>query len=119
MSSDNPTSADDQQETSSPLLELDPLFRAFATIVGWTRRRFHLTPEGFEKSVRLAYAMNANGRQRRRSIDEVLGSSETARWAPTGATPAPVAEDTVRSPWRHGESGRNDLTTSSHVVMTE
>lgn len=207
MSSDNPTSADDQQETSSPLLELDPLWvvgsvdgegcfsvsvhrtanarstggwqlhpvfhvyqhmdhrdvlealirvfgcgrprpkggdssvwtcavdslrdleravipfferyppvvkandvRAFATIVGWMRRRFHLTPEGFEKSVRLAYAMNAHGRQRRRSIDEVLGSSETARWAPTGATPAPVAEDTVRSPWRHGESGRNDLT---------
>ena len=63
-------------------------FRAFATIVRWMRQRFHLTPEGFEQAVRLAYAMNANGRQRHRSIEEILGSSETARQAHVRATPA-------------------------------
>ena len=63
-------------------------FEAFATIVRWMRQRIHLTPDGFEQSVRLAYAMNANGRQRHRSIEEVLGSSETARQAHVRATPA-------------------------------
>jgi hypothetical protein len=42
----------------------------------------HLEPEGFERVVRWAYAMNAGGRQRRRTLDEVLrGSSETVREA--------------------------------------
>ena len=62
-------------------------FEAFATIVRWMRQRLHLTPEGFEQAVRLAYAMNANGRQRHRSIEEILGSSETARQAHTRGTP--------------------------------
>ena len=30
-------------------------FEAFATIVRWMRQRIHLTPDGFEQSVRLAY----------------------------------------------------------------
>ena len=47
------------------------------------RRREHLTADGFESAVRLAYAMNAQGKQRTRSLDEILtGSSETARQAP-------------------------------------
>ena len=48
------------------------------------RRKEHLDTNGFERLVRLAYAMNANGKQRSRSIDEILtGSSETARQAPS------------------------------------
>ena len=74
-------------ERYPPVVKADD-FRAFATIVRWMRQRFHLTPEGFEHAVRLAYAMNANGRQRDRSIEEILGSSETARQAHVGATPA-------------------------------
>jgi LAGLIDADG endonuclease len=55
-------------------------FRNFAAIVRMMRRREHLTTDGFERAVRLAYAMNANGKQRSRTLDEILvGSSETAR----------------------------------------
>jgi hypothetical protein len=44
--------------------------------------RDHLTEEGFERVVRLAYGMSANGKQRARTLDQVLeGSSETARQA--------------------------------------
>ena len=58
-------------------------FRLFAEIVRSMRRKEHLTPAGFERAVRLAYAMNAQGKQRSRTLAMVLaGSSETARWAP-------------------------------------
>jgi hypothetical protein len=51
-------------------------------------RREHFDPEGFERVVRLAFAMNANGKQRARSLDAVLaGSSETARQAGALRTP--------------------------------
>ena len=61
-------------------------FRLFAEIVRSMRRKEHLTPEGFEKAVRLAYAMNADGKQRSRTLATVLeGSSETARQAPSEA----------------------------------
>ena len=33
----------------------------------------HLEPEGFERLLRLAYAMNAEGKQRKRSIETDLG----------------------------------------------
>lgn len=57
-------------------------FRRFATIVRWMRAKEHLSREGFERAVRLAYEMNAHGKQRSRSIDEILqGSSETVRQA--------------------------------------
>jgi hypothetical protein len=57
-------------------------FAAFAQIVRSMRRREHLRRDGFERIVRLAYRMNANGKQRSRSMAEVLaGSSETARGA--------------------------------------
>ena len=57
-------------------------FRNFASIVSAMRRKEHLETAGFERIVRLAFAMNANGKQRSRSIDEILtGSSETARQA--------------------------------------
>ena len=67
-----------------PLRIKDADFRQFATIVRAMRRKEHLDPDGFERLVRAAYAMNLDGKQRSRSIDDVLaGSSETARRAPT------------------------------------
>ena len=57
-------------------------FEAFAVIVRSMRRKEHLSPMGFEQLVRIAYGMNANGKQRSRTLEQVLvGSSETARGA--------------------------------------
>jgi hypothetical protein len=77
-----------------PFFEHHPLvvkaqdFHTFALIVRSMRRKEHLTRAGFEHIVGLAYTMNAHGKQRARSIDEIIaGSSETARWAPTRTTP--------------------------------
>ena len=58
-------------------------FAAFAAIVRSMRAKEHLTRSGFERIVRLSYGMNANGKQRTRTIEQVLaGSSETVRGAP-------------------------------------
>jgi hypothetical protein len=58
-------------------------FATFTQIVRAMRGKEHLESSGFEKLVRLAYGMNANGKQRSRSLEAVLaGSSETARQAP-------------------------------------
>jgi hypothetical protein len=66
-----------------PLLVKECDFLAFAQIVRSMRRKEHLDPSGFERLVRLAYGMNALGKQRSRCLDVVLaGSSETARQAP-------------------------------------
>jgi hypothetical protein len=77
-----------------PFFERHPLvvkqedFRSFAVIVRMMRRKEHLTAVGFERAVRLAYAMNALGKQRARSLDQILtGSSETARWARSQEAP--------------------------------
>jgi hypothetical protein len=71
-----------------PFFECHPLvvkhrdFARFSEIIRGVRAKEHLTPAGFERLARLAYAMNANGRQRARSIEEILtGSSETVRQA--------------------------------------
>jgi LAGLIDADG endonuclease len=57
-------------------------FRSFALIVQAMRNKEHLTPSGFERCARLAFGMNANGKQRGRDIEQILaGSSETARGA--------------------------------------
>ncbi len=56
-------------------------FAVFATIVRAIRAGDHFTGNGFERLVRLAFSMNADGKQRARTLDEVLGSSETARQA--------------------------------------
>ena len=46
------------------------------------RRKEHLHAPGFERLLRPAYAMNAEGKQRARSLEEILpGPSETARQA--------------------------------------
>ena len=78
----------DLEDAVLPFFERYPLvvkaadFRAFASIVRSMRRKEHLTRDGFERAVRLAYGMNAAGKQRARSLETVLaGSSETARQA--------------------------------------
>ena len=65
-------------------------FHKFSEIVRSMLRKEHLQHEGFERLVRLAYAMNFAGKQRSRTIEEILtGSSETARQAPIRPTPEP------------------------------
>jgi hypothetical protein len=65
-----------------PLLVKGEDFCLFATIVRSMLAKEHLKRDGFERIVELAYRMNANGKQRSRSIDSVLaGSSETGRGA--------------------------------------
>ena len=57
-------------------------FESFAEIVRSMRRKEHLQAAGFERLLRLAYAMNAQGKQRARTLEEFLGgSSETTRQA--------------------------------------
>jgi hypothetical protein len=77
-----------------PFFEKNPLvvkrvdFVVFAAIVRSMRSKEHLTRSGFEHLVRLAYGMNAHGKQRARNIEEILaGSSETVRGAPLSALP--------------------------------
>jgi hypothetical protein len=63
-------------------------FERFAAVVRLLQAKEHLTPDGFERVVRIAYAMNAHGKQRARTLDEVLkGSSETVREAPADSDP--------------------------------
>jgi hypothetical protein len=91
-----------------PLLVKQSDFERFAVIVETLRRKQHLEADGFERLVRLAFAMNRNGKQRARTVEEVLqGSSETVREAP--AVYVAAGDDPVRAAWRHAESGRNDL----------
>jgi len=73
-----------------PFFEQHPLrvkrddFTTFARIVRAIRNREHHRPEVFEEIVTLAYSMNRRGKQRARSITEILsGSSETVRQALT------------------------------------
>jgi hypothetical protein len=76
----------DLEEIILPFFEAHPLlvkrqdFSTFAVIVRSLRRKEHLEPAGFERVVRLAFGMNANGKQRARTLQEILaGSSETTR----------------------------------------
>jgi len=79
-----------QEQHVVPFFECHPLvvkaddFRAYSAIVRSMRRKEHLDRDGFERLVRLAYGMNLAGKQRSRSMGEILaGSSETARQAPS------------------------------------
>ena len=93
-----------------PFFERYPLvvkaddFRCFAAIVRSMRRKEHLTRDGFERLLRLAYGMNFAGKQRSRSLDEILaGSSETARQAREKPTPALLCVKIQSDP--HGDMG--------------
>ena len=81
-------------------------FEAFIQIVGLLSRRAHWDPDGMAKVVRLAYAMNMIGKQRKRPLDEVL--DRILR----GHTPdAPGrGEEMVRPPRRRGELGGRETT---------
>ena len=58
-------------------------FVKFAGIVRSIRTKRHHDREEFDRLVRLAYSMNARGKQRKRPIEEILlGSSETVRETP-------------------------------------
>jgi len=71
-----------------PLIVKGADFQAFAAVVQAMELKEHLTGFGFEQLVRLAYGMNAHGKQRARSIEEILaGSSETVRGAPHSVLP--------------------------------
>jgi hypothetical protein len=48
-------------------------FDAFATIVRSLAEKAHRRRDGFESLVELAYGMNAQGKQRSRPIEQVLG----------------------------------------------
>jgi hypothetical protein len=57
-------------------------FESFRDIVQMMSSGDHLTLDGFEKITRIAFAMNMNGRYRKRKIEEIfsaLASSETIR----------------------------------------
>ena len=57
-------------------------FETFREIVQKMDSNEHLTLEGFEEIVRLAYSMNANGQYRKRKAEKILAnpiSSETIR----------------------------------------
>lgn len=66
-------------ESVIPFFERVPLlvkrgdFDAFATIVRSLAAQEHRERAGFERIVRLAYGTNANGKQRARPIEDVLG----------------------------------------------
>jgi hypothetical protein len=100
----------DLNERVIPFFEKHPLivkrhdFTKFTEIVRGMLRKEHLQPEGFERFVRLAYAMNLAGKQRSRRIEEILmGSSETARQA-LHSTDAMVESVKVQSD-PHGDMG--------------
>jgi hypothetical protein len=71
----------------------------------------HRRPAGLATIVEIAYAMNMNGKQRKRPMDEVL--NRILRGHTLDALDV-ESEDMVRPPWRHGELGgtRNDLAIS-------
>jgi hypothetical protein len=75
----------------------------FMTIMDLFEDGLHRTPQGLAQIVELAYAMNANGKQRKRPLEAVL--DRILR----GHTPdAPGrGDEMVRPPWRHGEPGGN------------
>jgi hypothetical protein len=95
-----------------PFFEKHPLrtdkqsdFEKFRDIVLAMNRKEHRTDDGFRKIVQLAFSMNKRGKQRRYTINDILVEpSETVRRASSG----PLDDETVRTPWRHGEDGRND-----------
>ncbi len=59
-------------EQHRPIIKADA-FDAFATIVRSLAVKAHVGREGFESLVKLAYGMNAQGKQRTRPIERILG----------------------------------------------
>ena len=115
----------DLEEHVVPFFERYPLvvkaadFQRFAAIVRSMRRKEHLA----RRRVRTARADRLRderdgkqraGRSKRSWRDPQRLHARHAR----GQRQVPSGEDTVRPSWRHGESGRNDLTTHSNSVRS-
>ena len=73
-------------------------------------RRVRTTPRN-----RLRHELRRQAAQQQ-SREIFLESSETIR-QPLGSNTSASCEDTVRASWRHGESGRNDLTTQQQPAV--
>jgi len=84
----------------------------FETALALYDEGFHRTPYGLATIVEIGYAMNMNGKQRKRSLDEIL--DRILR----GHTPdAPDrGEDMVRPPRRRGELGGTETTQPPDTV---
>ena len=82
-------------------------FNSFAEVVRAMRRREHLTVDGFERIARIAFGMNANGKQRSRTLEKFWRAPQRLYAKPVDTD----GEDIVRPIWRHMELGRNDLAT--------
>jgi hypothetical protein len=82
-------------------------YQVFRQIVLRMRQKEHLDPLGFVELARLAFTMNATGKQRQYTLATI--ESGILR----GHTPdLPFQEeDMVRSVWRHTERGRTEMTT--------
>lgn len=88
-----------------PLAAKAAALEKFATIIDMLERKEHKSWDGFEKIVRLAHSMNAEGRFRLYSLEYIL---ETARRTfkvqqnPQRLYAEPATqEDIVRTLWRH------------------
>jgi LAGLIDADG endonuclease len=111
----------DLNERVVPFFEQHPLivkgrdFARFAEIVRGMLRKEHLRPEGFEPSceacLRDELRRHATKPNHRRDPDGIL--RDCTPGAAFDRRHGRISKGTVRSSWRHGESGRNDLTTSS------
>jgi hypothetical protein len=75
-------------------------FESFKRIVVMMNSELHLTADGFEEIVSIAYSMNANGSRRKINRETILGtlkSSETIRQRSDRADAARLDQDIVRS----------------------
>ena len=81
-------------------------FGRFRDILGLFAQKAHRRPEGLAQIVEIAYAVNLNGKQRKRPLEQVL--DRILR----GHTPDALAQgdEMVRPPWRHGELGGTETT---------
>jgi hypothetical protein len=84
----------------------------FETALALYDEGFHRTPYGVATIVEIGYAMNMNGKQRKRSLDEIL--DRILR----GHTPdvPDRGEDMVRPPRRRGELGGTETTQPPDTV---
>jgi hypothetical protein len=73
-------------------------FHLFRAILMAMECKRHLDPHGLVEIVRMAYQMNMVGKQRKRSIDEVIGRI-LRDYTPN--TDPLIGEDIVRAAWRH------------------
>jgi LAGLIDADG endonuclease len=73
-------------------------YHLFREIVMAMECKRHRDPHGLVEIVRMAYQMNMVGKQRKRSIDEVIG--RILRDYTPNADPL-IGEDIVRAAWRH------------------